>query len=436
MGYVSIFLGFAILIVLSLSNVSVYIGAVAAALVVIFMNGLPFTETLFSDYFGAFGNIVKIMLPMYLSGAILAKLYTKSGAARVIADKICFVLMKGAKNDRQIYARGMLAVIVSSAILCYGGINAAVAIITIYPIALQIFKTAGIPKRFIMGAICGGAFTFALSGPGSPQPTNVVAMVIGTPAHCGLVAGLVGMLVEIVIMVLLLAKMCAKATASGETFAYGPKDNGYEDNNKGPVFMVALLPLIILLILFNVFSLNISVAAMLACILSAILFSPYLRNGKILDSINEGAVMSLLPAGAIAAVNGFAAVIRLTPEYNNIIDGILGMDISPVLLLILTLAFICSMTGGSTTGTQIALPVLAQPLMNKGLSAVFIHRVGVYASTTLDSLPHSGAIIMAVNVADLKMREAYPAVFVTTVLATTVGTITVALVMKLLPFLP
>ena len=75
-----------------------------------------------------------------------------------------------------------------------------------------------------MGAICGGAFTFALSGPGSPQPTNVVAMAIGTSSTCGLVAGLIGCLVEVAVMVFVFTKMCVKATGKGEAFVAGPKD--------------------------------------------------------------------------------------------------------------------------------------------------------------------------------------------------------------------
>lgn len=54
----------------------------------------------------------------------------------------------------------------------------------------------------------------------------------------------------------------------------------------------------------------------------------------------------------------------------------------------------------------------------------------------LDSLPNSGSVIMAVGLADLKMREGYPPVFISTVLATSCGTIAVALVMTLFPWLP
>ena len=436
MGYVAILVGFVFLVVLCLLNVNVMLASFAAALAVTLCAGLPFTDSLVSVFFTRFGSITGSLFPMFLFGAILAKLYTNSGAASAIADTVCTTLFKRSKTEKQKYALGFLSVILASAILCYGGINAAVALIAIYPIAIGIFERAGIPKRFIMGAICGGAFTFALSGPGSPQPTNVVAMAIGTSSYCGLVAGIIGILVEIGVMLLVFTKMCVKATSMGETFVPGPKDVFTDTNQKKPGFLLSVIPILVLLVVFNLFKVNISLAILLTAAVSVVVFFPKLGGKKVMESINEGAVSSLIPIGAIAGVNGFAAVVQAVPEYQQMIDGMLSASIPPVLLLVLCIAFICMMTGGSTTGTQIALPIITPALTKLGLSLPFIHRVGTFAATMLDSLPNSGAVIMAVGLADLKMKDGYPPVFVSTVLATTCGTMAVAVVMTLFPMLP
>lgn len=417
-------------------NVNVMIASFAAAFAVTVFAGLPFTDSLVSVFFTRFGAITGSLFPMFLFGAILAKIYTNSGAASAIADSVCAALFKGAKSEKRKYALGFLSVIIASAILCYGGINAAVALIAIYPIAIGIFRRADIPKRFVMGAICGGAFTFALSGPGSPQPTNVVAMAIGTSSTCGLVAGLIGCLVEVAVMVFVFTKMCVKATEKGEAFVAGPKDVFVSEGQEKPSFIPAMIPIVILLIVFNVFKVNISLSILLTALVAAAIFYPKLGKAKVMASINEGAASALIPVGAIAGVNGFAAVVQSVPEYQMLIDSMLGATIPPVLLLVLCIAFICMMTGGSTTGTQIALPIIAPALTKLGLSLPFIHRVGTFAATMLDSLPNSGAVIMAVGLADLKMKDGYPPVFVSTVLATTCGTIAVALVMTLFPMLP
>lgn len=436
MGYLAIIVGFAVLVVLCMLNVNVIISSFVAALAVTILAGLPFTESLVSVFFSKFGAITGALFPMFLFGAVLAKLYTNSGAASAIADTVADSLFKKAKESKKRYTLGFLSVIIASAILCYGGINAAVALIAIYPIAINIFERAGIPKRFVMGAICGGAFTFALSGPGSPQPTNVVAMAIGTSSYCGLVAGIAGALVEIAVMLFVFTRMCVKATANGETFVAGPKDVFISENQKKPKFILALVPIVFLLAIFNVFSINISISILATCLVAAIIFFPNLGKSKLMKSINEGAASSLIPVGAIAGVNGFAAVIQSVPEYQQMIDGMLNATIPPVILLVACIAVICMMTGGSTTGTQIALPIITPVLTKLGLSLPFIHRVGTFAATMLDSLPNSGAVIMAVGLADLKMKDGYPPVFVSTVLATSCGTAVVALIMTLLPMLP
>lgn len=436
MAYLAIFIGFVILIGLCLLNVNVIVSSFAAAVSVTVLAGLPFTDSLVTVFFTRFGSITGQLFPMFLFGAVLAKLYSNSGAASAIADSICTALFKRSKTQKSRYTLGFLSVIIASAILCYGGINAAVALIAIYPIAIGIFERAGIPKRFIMGAICGGAFTFALSGPGSPQPTNVVAMAIGTDSACGLVAGLFGAAVEIGVMLFVFTRMCVKATAGGEVFVPGAKDVFAARDQEKPSFLLALVPVIVLLFSFNVLKLNISIAILITSLVAAVLFLPKLGRRKLMSSINEGAVSALLPAGTIAGVNGFAAVVQSLPEYQKMIDGMLSSSVPPVLLLVLCVAFICMMTGGSTTGTQLALPVIAPVLTRLGLSLPFIHRVGTFAATMLDSLPNSGAVIMALGLADLKMKEGYPPVFVSTVLATTCGTIAVALLMWLFPALP
>lgn len=436
MSYVAIVLGFVILVAFCLLNIHIVIASFVAALAVTVLARLPFTETMVTVFFTRFGMITGSLFPMFLFGAMLAKLYTNSGAATQIANTVANTLFRSAKTDRKKYALGFLSIIIASAILCYGGINAAVALIAIYPIAIGIFEKAGIPKRFIMGAICGGAFTFALSGPGSPQPTNVVAMAIVSSSYCGLVAGIVGMIVEVTVMLLVFTRMCIKATEMGERFIPGPNDVFEKEDGSKPRFVITLIPILVLLIVFNVLTINISISLLITVLVAILCFYPQLHGKTVMKAINEGAQGALAPTVAISAVNGFAAVVQSVPEYQALIDGLLSSSLPPIFLLVICIAVICMMTGGSTTGTQIALPILAPVLTKLGLTLPFIHRVGTFAATMLDSLPNSGAVIMAVGLADLKMKDGYPPVFISTVLATTCGTIAVALIMTLFPMLP
>ena len=75
----------------------------------------------------------------------------------------------------------------------------------------------------------------------------------------------------------------------------------------------------------------------------------------------------------------------------------------------------------------------ARKLMELGLSAGAIHRIGCFAATTLDSLPYSGAILMLLPLCRMKLREVYPPLFITTVVATTCGTAAVIITCALFP---
>jgi H+/gluconate symporter-like permease len=91
------------------------------------------------------------------------------------------------------------------------------------------------------------------------------------------------------------------------------------------------------------------------------------------------------------------------------------------------------LTGGSSTGQLIALPQIAPKLTALGLNVNIIHRVSCFAATTLDSMPYCGSILMLLPMSHMKLKEAYPPLFVTTVICTTIGTITVMIMCTLFP---
>ena len=135
----------------------------------------------------------------------------------------------------------------------------------------------------------------------------------------------------------------------------------------------------------------------------------------------------------VGAICGFAAIITNSDAFQTILDALTSMNASPILICAVVVAIMCMLTGGSSTGQLIALPIIAPRLMEMGLSVDIIHRVSVFAATTLDSMPYSGSILMLLPMCHMKLKEIYPAMFITTVLATTCGTIAVCLMCALFP---
>ena len=116
---------------------------------------------------GLGGYIIKYF-PLFLLGAVFGKLMDDSGSARTIA--IFFV-------ERLGHHRAMLSIVISCAILTYGGVSLFVVGFAVFPIASALFKELGIPKRFIPAAIMLGALTFTMTAlPGTPAIQNAIPM--------------------------------------------------------------------------------------------------------------------------------------------------------------------------------------------------------------------------------------------------------------------
>ena len=434
MGVIGCLLGFLTVIVFCYKDWSVYVATIVGAAVVMLFNWMPFIDTLTGDFIEGMFVPIQSFFFILLFGNIQAKIYSVSGAAYAIADSIMSTLLKpGASNTRKnIIAISVLLVI--GIVLCMGGINASVFIVLMYPIALTIFEHCDIPKRFILGVLGACSYTFTLTMPGSPQVTNVAAMTaLGTSAGVAAVPGLVGAAVEIVVTLVLLNILINKARSRGEHFELHPLDPHYDENSPRPKFWVAILPLIILFILFNVVGIDINICIIISVIVSIVAFWPQLRDYSLRELLSTGASESIHMSMTVAAICGFAGVVTNTEAFTTMLDFMVGLDMSPMLICAIVVAIMCMLTGGSSTGQLISLPLIAPKLMNLGLNVGAIHRISCFAATTLDSLPYSGAILMLLPLCHMKLREVYPPLFITTVVATTCGTIAVIVMCALFP---
>lgn len=372
LGVIGCILGFLIVIYLCYKDWSVYLATFAGACVVIACNTLPFIDSLVGDYVSGMFTAVKSFFFMILFGCLQSKIYTESGAAYTIADTVMNRLLKENMSNTGKNLIGMSVILVIGTILNLGGIIAGVVIVLMYPIALVIFERCDIPKKFILGILGAGSFTFTLTVPGSPQVTNVAAMtVLGTAADVALVPGLVGAAAEIAAILVIMNLLINRARKRGEHFELHPLDPRYDSTGSKPKLIVALIPMAVLFLLFNIWKLNINI-----CLLCSI---------------------------------------------------------APILICWVVVALMCMLTGGSSTVQLVALPIIAPKLQALGLTASTIHRVSAFAATTLDSMPYSGSILMLLPMCHMKLKEVYPALFVTTVIATTVGTAAVTLMCVLFP---
>lgn len=443
LGYISIFLGLATVITLMIRRWNPIMVGIAAAAVVIFMNALPYGDTMATTFFDGFCTMFKTLFPPIFSGSLLAQMYNRSGAVITISDRLANALFKENSTPTRKYVSAILSMVFTCGVLCYCGMNSLVTLIAMYPIALRLQERAGIPKRFIMGILSCGVYTFAMSSPGSAEIVNILAMdALGTSSYAGLCGGIVATITEICVTTLLTTLMIRRAVANGETFAYGPKDYVETTDKKRPGLLISLIPLILLIVLFNVFSFTIFTATMVAWLASVALFWRYLdivdgsRRKTMLTSFGDAGTMAFGPVSAVASIVGFTSIVQTLPQFQAMMDGVFNLKISPVLILIFAISVVAALTSSSSSAVRIGIPLVAERCQAAGLSAAFIHRVSCYACSIVDTLPYGTAIIINLGIADLDMKDGYPPMFVSTTLATFCGTVVCALFMYLFPNLP
>ena len=443
MGYISIFLGLAVVVALMIRRWSPLMVGIVAATVVIFMNGLPFGETMTGTYFDGFCTMFKSLFPPIFSGSLLAQIYNRSGAVNAVGDAIANALFKDSASATRKYVSCILAMAIASGILAFCGLNALVTLIAMYPIALRLMERAGIPKRFVMGILSCGVYTFAMSAPGSAELVNILAMQsLNTPSYAGICGGILACITEIAVTTTLTTIMIKKDVAKGKTFAYGPKDIVASNDQPRPKALVALLPLLALVLLFNIFSIDIFSSTMIAWLFSIVLFWKYLpkkdgkRTNEMLDVFTAAGAMAFGPCSAVGSIVGFTSIVQTLPEFQAMLDGVFNFNMPAPLILIIAVCLIAALTRSSTAAIRVAVPMVAERCTAAGLSLAFIHRVSCFACSIVDTLPYGTAVIINLGIADLDMKEGYPPMFIATTLATACGTIICALFMYLFPALP
>lgn len=414
----------ALLMFLTMRGASLFIATPLCALLVALGAGMPLlppyaTESgtdLLSRYMGGFTKFLGDWFFVFLLGAVFGKLMEASGAAASVAH---FVL---ARLGRE---RAALAVVLACAVLTYGGVSLFVVAFSVYPLALSLFREAGLPRRFIPAALAFGSVTFTMTSAGSPEIQNWIPIrYLGTSPFAAWQASLITALFMAVLGQLWLEWMIRRARARGERFEPRPDDPAPRLNDL-PHPALAALPLIAVLAV--AFALHDShgtsalVLALLAGSLAAALINPRGLQQPA-QALSEAGTGALIAIGNTAAVVGFGAVARASPAFENAVAWVTGLPDAGLLSAAVAVSLIAGMTGSASGGQAIALPILAPHYLAQGVSPEQLHRIVALSSGALDSLPHNGYVVTTIRaICRETHRAAYPAVGALTVIVPTLG---------------
>lgn len=451
-GILVILVVLALLIGLAYRGISLLVLApTLAALAVLATLDGPVLASYTQVFMGAAGGFIALYFPVFLLGAIFGKLMEDSGSAEALANGII---------ERLGSQRAILAVMLSCAVMTYGGVSLFVVAFAVYPIAASLFRQANLPKRLIPATIALGAFTFTMTAlPGTPAIQNAIPMpFFGTSPFAAPGLGLISAAVMIGFGLAWLGWRSRKLAHEGygehADAAFTP-DRCLRERSAGegfdlmelpveqppterPGLFVALLPLVLVIAVNLVFTFVLIprmdtsylalplygetsieqvrgiwsvVAALVVSVL--VLVALNLRRLRGLGvSLDSGANAALLPIFNTASLVGFGAVIASLAAFLLIRDAVVGLGgDNPLISLAIAVNILAGMTGSASGGMSIALSTLGDTYMQmaaaQGISPDLLHRVTAVATGGLDTLPHNGAVITLLAICGLTHRQAY-----------------------------
>ncbi|MDW0117233.1 GntP family permease [Sporosarcina thermotolerans] len=416
MGTIGILIAIALIVILAMKGFSIVFIAPLAAIVVIVTNGMDFFPSLIgneSSFMTGLSGFLISFFGVFLLGAILAQYIEKSGAAQAIAQKVLSIT--GTKKPFSV----LVAILIISAILTFGGISLFVVLFVVIPLAKPLFKELNIAWNLVVIPIFIGIGTFTMTMlPGTPSIQNVVPTnYLGTTLTAAPLMGIVASLVAIIVGIMYMRYAMKKSIAAGNTFA--PYEDAKEESlalkENIPSFLVSILPILVLIIIIFAGSAmkvdNIVLIGLGAGILAAaILFHPFIPSHK--TALSLGANGSITPIFFTAAAVAFGVVITMAPGFKLISDFILGIPGNPLISLTIASASLGAMTGSSSGGLGIAMEAFAQSYLDMGVNPDAMHRISAIASSVLTGLPHAGAVLSLFALAGLNHKNSFKYAFI------------------------
>lgn len=457
-----LFSSMALLMYLVIHGKSIFVVAPLCALLASLFSGLDPLSQMNEAYMSGFADYIKRFYFIFVLGAVFGKMMDESGAAVTVARSVGWCL----GSDR-----ACLAVVLASAVLTYGGVSLFVVGFSIYPLAVQLFRSANLPRQFIPAAIAFGSITFTMTSAGSPEIQNLIPIKYLVDSRTGepLTDARAGWPVSLIVAALMFAagqfyleRTIQRAISAGERFVprEGDRVEPTASAGAGPALFTAILPLITTLLGLNALpwlchiiakqwishtqfpSLHHvlthiledgSLAIFLGVITGTIVLRPWLADRW--NCFGEGFFNGLLAVGSTSAMVGFGAAIKKLPAFDLVVNWVTQLPGDPLLGAAIAVAIIAAIAGSASGGQGIALPILKPIYVDQlGVDPRALHRVVAIASGTLDSLPANGYVVMLIrNICGETHSRAYRPMFITTVLIPAAGTLVAIGLFKLFP---
>jgi H+/gluconate symporter-like permease len=471
MGLLGILLALALLMWLAYRGWSVLLVSPLAALVAAVFSGEPLLAQWTQTFMSGAARFVAQWFPLFLLGGLFGKLMSDSGSVTAIAQ----YLTKKLGTERT-----MLAVVIASSIVTYGGVSVFVAFFVLVPMAHEMFRAANIPRRLLPATVGLGAFTFTMSVmPGTPSVNNAIPMpYFGTTTFAAPGLSIIASAIIFAFGMWWLGRAEAAARKSGEGYAgevetaplidemireqatlagdFDPAELPHGGKaESGPSFFLAVLPIVVVIVMNFLMSLVVlprldfsflsearwggttigavsgvwSVIVALAAANITVILINFRRLPSVRVSLDAGANSAALPMLMIASLVGFGAVVASLPAFALVRDAVFSIDGGPLVSLSVAMNVLAGLTGTASGGMAIVLNAFGSDFMRLAaehhIDPELMHRITTMSAGTLDALPHNGTVLLLLQISGLTHRESYLDMMMTVIVSCIIALIAV-----------
>ncbi|MDD5938512.1 MAG: GntP family permease [Clostridiales bacterium] len=368
-----------------------------------------------NDFMPAAASYVSSYFLVFFVGALFGAVYQYTGAAKSIAKWLSGLC----------HGKFVAPIVMSiTGLLTYGGVSGFVVFFVIYPIALQLFKAGNVTRRLIPAAISAGCWTFSMYGPGSPSIQNVIPIdILGTSPTAAFVPSLIITVLSYALIFVWLEYRAQSFAKKGIVFddptlktQLTAEELQAEEDDDLPNPYLCLIPMIAILVLFNIVKLPVETSVFAGVALATIMFWRRVEGGvnAWIQVFNKGAADSGVSILNTAIVAGFGGVVKNTQGFTDLVAALQNLHMNPLIFVMITVAVCAGACGSASGGMGVAFNALKDVYAAlPGVTMDEVHRIGAIAAGTLDSLPHQGAQITLLGICKLTHKEAYFDIFVT-----------------------
>lgn len=413
---IGIILALIVLILLIMNGFSIVPATFISMIFLSLSSQIPYLELVENSYLKAAADFIHSYFLLFVAGTLMGKAMEVTGMAASIAD---FIIKKFGKR----YA--LYGAMFTTMILVYCGVSVFVVVFTVYPIFLYTVRSSDLPVKLVPGAIMAACPPAVAMFPGAAQLNNLIPVrYLNTSSMAAPFIGILAAFAMILFDFFYFEHVMRGYRKSGEGFKETPAITKalevFSDHKTVPV-ICACMPLIVMIIAFHIFHIDVFYAMMLGVGAVFILGWKNIDGKKKL--LNEGIANVFGAIFTTAAAVGFGAAIQATPGFAWLLDVLLKSTFHPLISLSVSTTVIAGITGSSGGGTEVALKLFAEPFLQRGLNPQTMHRVVGLSSLGLSLLPHNGMVNTIFQTCEVQMKEGYRLIFWSSVIGAVISMI-------------